>query len=79
MGDLLLWCGVARVVLLVNEPNVRSEAGDLARSLWHCEKEVAMLVHEVMSTGLVTAKKTDTVRSVRDENDEPPLWYHSRC
>jgi hypothetical protein len=23
-----------------------------------------MLVHEVMSTGLVTAKKTDTVRSV---------------
>jgi len=26
--------------------------------------EVAMLVHEVMSTGLVTAKKTDTVRSV---------------
>jgi CBS domain-containing protein len=26
--------------------------------------EVAMLVHEVMSTGLVTAKRTDTVRSV---------------
>jgi CBS domain-containing protein len=28
------------------------------------KREVAMLVHEVMSTGLVTAKKTDTVRSV---------------
>jgi CBS domain-containing protein len=27
-------------------------------------REGAMLVHEVMSTGLVTAKKTDTVRSV---------------
>jgi CBS domain-containing protein len=29
----------------------------------HSEKEGAMLVHEVMSTGLVTANKTDTVRS----------------
>jgi CBS domain-containing protein len=28
------------------------------------EEEVAMLVHEVMSTGIVTAAKTDTVRSV---------------
>lgn len=27
-------------------------------------KEAAMLVHEVMSTGIVTATKTDTVRSV---------------
>jgi len=27
------------------------------------KKEVAILVHAVMSTGLVTAKKTDTVRS----------------
>jgi CBS domain-containing protein len=39
--------------------------GDDGRDcLWHCAKEVAMLVHEVMSTGLVTAQKTDTVRSV---------------
>lgn len=30
-----------------------------------------MLVHEVLSTGLVTAKETDTIRFVsRDENDE---------
>jgi CBS domain-containing protein len=27
-------------------------------------REVALLVHEGMSTGLVTAKKTETVRSV---------------
>ena len=32
--------------------------------LFHAEKEAAMLVHDVMSTGIVTAQKTDTVRSV---------------
>ena len=32
-----------------------------------------MLVHEIMSTGLVTAKNTDTIRLIRcDENDELP-------
>ena len=37
-----------------------------------------MLVHEVMSTGLVTIKKTDTIRMVGcDENDELPLWGQS--
>ena len=37
-----------------------------------------MLVHEGMSTGVVTAKTTDRIRLVSyDENDELPLWCHS--
>lgn len=60
-GDLLLWCGVARVVLLVNEPNVRRKP-----VTWPGRRGIVSrrwLLSTSMSTGLVTSKKTDTVRS----------------
>jgi hypothetical protein len=78
-GDLLLWCGVARVVLFVDEPNVRRKPvtwpgcrGIVSRR-WLC-------LSTSMATGLVTAKKRDMVRSGwPNENNELSLWYHSRC
>jgi len=50
--------GVSRAALTRWFPGGEVFSSSLTRT------EVAMLVHEVMSTGLVTAKKTDTVRSV---------------
>jgi hypothetical protein len=79
MGDLLLSIVRGRPCCFARErAECSSEASDLARSLWHCEQEVAILVHEHVNWSRDVQE--DRYGSVgRNENDVPSLWYHSRC